>query len=119
MAEDGEELELIKMLNLAEGEGVDERLRRWAQAFETWLEARCSRYHRTVGLLTHQAWREFLALSAKAPWEVEAEDVNAYVRTLEARGVRPKTVANLLAPLGSFYAYCQENGVDALCGPGH
>lgn len=117
VTEDKERFELIKMLDLPEGAGLDERTRRWAGAFEAWLEERRRAVNRSTGSDSYRAWGEFLALSGKVPWEVDGEDVGAYIRHLEERRLRPTTIGHRLAGLGSFYAYCQEHGVDPECGP--
>lgn len=118
MAEDSEDLELIKMLDLPAGAAVDERLRRWARAFESWLHERRAGCHRTVELRSRLAWREFLALTQKPPWQAGPEAVNAYASSLQARGLRPYTISSRLTALSNFYSYCQQVGVDAQCQPG-
>lgn len=118
MEEDRATFELINLLDLPEGTPLDERLWRWAEAFDAWLEGRFSGYHASVGPDSHHAWREFLAFTGKAPWEVGVEEVNAYIQSLEERGLRPQTINGRLACLGSFYAYCQEKDVDVWRGAG-
>ncbi|HLE14116.1 MAG TPA: site-specific integrase, partial [Anaerolineales bacterium] len=113
--------ELIELLERAEFE--DEairgaRMRRWAEAFEAWLEERRSRFSRNVGEDSFTAWREFLAYLRKPPWEARAEDVEAYVATLQERGASTGTIQKRLTGLAKFYAYCQKEGIDPECGEG-
>lgn len=117
MAEDKTTLELLVLLDLPQEESVDERLWRWALAYQAWLEARRTGCHSSIGFLSFHAWREFLSLIPKPPWEVAIEDINTYISSLEQRGLRPGTISGRLSALGSFYAYCAQRGVDALSGP--
>lgn len=96
MAEDIEELELIQLLELPAGTPLDERLWRWSLAFEAWLEERRTGFNSNIGFYSHHAWREFLAFARKPPWEVSTADVNAYIQSLEARGLRPGTISGRL-----------------------
>ena len=50
--------------------GASERLMRWAEAFDEWLEIRRTRFSPNVGEDSHRAWAEFLAFTRKAPWEI-------------------------------------------------
>ena len=71
---------------------ASERLWRWAEAFETWLEERYSQFSRNVGKQSHLAWREFLQFSQKYPWEVGVEEVEDYIEMLQGRGLSPATI---------------------------
>jgi hypothetical protein len=67
MAHDDANLELIQLLDLPAGTPLDERLWRWAVAFEAWLEERRTGFHPNVGFDSHLAWSEFLAFTGKPP----------------------------------------------------
>ena len=111
-------LELFQLLNLPEAALADERLRRWAEAFQAWMEERRARFCPTTGRGSYNAWREFLTLTRKPPWEATVADVEAYAETLQKRKLRPATIFDRLSRLAQFYAYCQANGIDAECGAG-
>lgn len=115
---DDEPLELLQLLSLPPGAPLVQRHRRWARAFETWLHARRTQHHPSLGRSSHQAWREFLDLTRKSPWQVTVADVDAYTASLEARGLRPSTIATRLAALSSFYAHCHEHRIDPRLRPG-
>ncbi|HEY5573967.1 MAG TPA: hypothetical protein VIK64_13180, partial [Anaerolineales bacterium] len=66
MDESGRALELVKLLNMEEGEVNGERMERWGQAFEDWMEERRTRFSQKVAKRSHLAWREFLASTRKA-----------------------------------------------------
>lgn len=126
MAGDEQDLELLKLLRLRAGAPVDARTRRWAEAFEAWLEER----RRTVKHATisdsYRAWREFLAVSGKGPWEVKREDVEAYTGCLEERGLSPSTIGHRLVIDAATPQYYSLNPVEVpdaapgilLAGPG-
>jgi integrase len=110
--------ELIRLLYGEEAEGKvnpDERLRRWAEAFDDWLEYRGTRFSRKIGAASHKAWAEFLAITRKAPWEVEVEDVEAFIEALRGKGLRASTILGRLAGINRFYEYCLEEGIDPQC----
>jgi hypothetical protein len=98
--------------------GASERLMRWAEAFDEWLEARRTRFSPNVGEDSHRAWAEFLALTRKVPWDVQVEDVQAYIEALEGKGLRAGTIQGRLTGLKKFYEHCQEQGIDAQCPAG-
>jgi integrase/recombinase XerC/integrase/recombinase XerD len=118
MDESGRALELVKLLNMEEGEVNGERMERWGQAFEDWMEERRTRFSQKVAKRSHLAWREFLASTRKAPWEVGVEDVEGHIAELEKRGLRPGTILDRLAGLSKFYEHCQKKGIDPVCEAG-
>jgi integrase/recombinase XerD len=61
------------------------------------------------------AWREFLALTRKPPWQATAADVEAYAQTLKKRKLRPGTISHRLTRLTKFYEYCQAHRTDPQC----
>jgi len=107
--------ELVSLLKIDAAEVDGERLESWAQAFQDWLEERRARFSPNTAERSHLAWREFLAFTEKAPWEVRIADVEGYVAELEKRGLCAGTITNRLAGLSTFYEYCQEKGIDPLC----
>lgn len=86
MNENLKSMELFKLLKVAEGKVVGERMGRWAEAFEDWIEARKTRFSPNVGADSYTAWREFLAFTGQAPWGVRVPDVEGYVEDLSVRG---------------------------------
>jgi len=118
MDESGRALELVKLLNMEEGEVNGERMERWGQAFEDWMEERRTRFSQKVAKRSHLAWREFLASTRKALWEVGVEDVEGHIAELEKRGLRPGTIVDRLAGLSKFYEHCEKKGIDPLCEAG-
>lgn len=110
--------EMGEVLRAAGQDDPGERLERWAQAFEDWVEERKARCTPRAGADAERAWREFLGYTGKAPWEATTADVEAYAAALEARGLQAWTIAKRLSGLTEFYRYCQEKGVDPICGAG-
>jgi integrase len=111
--------ELIRLLEGGVRDGtvqIDERLQRWAEAFEAWLEMRRTQFSRNVGVDSYNAWKEFLAFTRKAPWEVQAEDMEAFIEALEDKGLSVGTIQNRLTGLNQFYKYCQVNAIDEQSG---
>jgi site-specific recombinase XerD len=116
-----QENELIRLLFGDEAEEAlnpDERLRRWAEAFDAWLEERRTQFSPNVGPDSHKAWAEFLAFTRKAPWEVRVEDVEAYIEALEGKGLQAGTIQKRLTGLKKFFKYCQEYRIDPKCEAG-
>ncbi len=91
---------------------VSERLTRWAEAFDTWLDEREHLKNRNMRRIAHCAWRDFLTFNKKAPWETDEADVLEWVEALVERGLRPSTINQRLTALTKFYLYCQEQGID-------
>ena len=118
MSENEKTLELLRLLNVDEGDAVGERMMRWAEAFEAWMEERKARVSPKVAKFSIIAWGEFLASTDKPPWEVEAADVEAHLEALEKRKLRPGTLKQRLIGLAKFYDYCQANSIDAECPAG-
>ena len=67
--------------------GVSERLMRWAEAFDEWLEVRRTRFSPNVGKDSHKTWAEFLAFTRKAPWDIQVGDVEAYIKPVQGSKV--------------------------------
>ncbi len=113
--------ELIRLLYGDEAEGAiqpEERLRRWADPFDAWSDERSTGFNLNVGEDSYTAWKEFLAFTLKAPWDIQVEDVEAYIKALKGEGLRAGTIHKRLTGLKKFYEHCQENGIDALCEAG-
>ena len=98
------------------GEAMGERMRRWGEAFEAWLEERKTRFSPNVGKEAHNAWKDFLGYTRKPPWEVRVEDIEAYIQALKKRGLSIGTIHKRLTGLAKFYEHCQEHGIGAICG---
>jgi integrase len=96
--------------------GASKRLLRWSQAFNNWLEFRYKRSKVRVTNAQKLAWREFLELSLKMPWEMTGDDVQAYLDSLAARGLENISIRGKLMMLSSFYQWCQKRGIDPECG---
>jgi integrase len=118
MNENQKPLQLLQLLDLDEGAAVGERLGRWTGAFESWLAERRSRLAATTAQISYTAWREFLALTGKPPWEATVSDVEAYLAALTKRKLRPNTIKLRLTGLARFYEYCQASGIDPQCPAG-
>jgi len=90
-----------------------ERMQRWAAMFADWLRMRTESYRRQVAVRDRTAWCQFLGLVNKTPWEVDAQDVQAYVEHLLEKGISPGTISNRLSSLSVFYDYvqAQEQGM--------
>ena len=86
-----------ELIRLLEGNGrggaiqVDKRLQHWADAFDEWLEVRRTQFSRNVGGDSYNAWKEFLVFTKKASWDVQVEDVEAFIEAQEGKGLRAGT----------------------------
>ena len=119
MDEEKRSLELVRLLygdEGGEGQAMGERMRRWGEAFETWLEERKTRFSPNVGKEAYNAWEDFLGFTQKPPWEVRVEDIEVYVEALKKRGLSIGTIHKRLTGLAKFYEHCQERGIEAECG---
>src|SRR3990170_4138459 len=119
MDEEKRSLELVRLLygdEGGEGQAMGERMRRWGEAFETWLEERKTRFSPNVGKEAYNAWEDFLGFTQKPPWEVRVEDIEVYVEALKKRGLSIGTIHKRLTGLAKFYKHCQERGIEAECG---
>ncbi len=98
--------------------GASERLRRWCEAFEAWLEERRQNYRPGAFKAAGQAWGRLLRQQGKMPWELRQEDFEQHAAWMEARGYAWTTIANALGYMASFYRWCDERMVDPECGAG-
>jgi hypothetical protein len=105
-------LELLHLLNLSQSSLPAGRLQRWAEAYQAWIGERRARFSPTTSQLSYTAWREFLDLIRKLPWEATAADVEAYIAALEQSKLRRGTITCRLAALSQFYKYCQAKRID-------
>lgn len=87
---------------------ASERLLRWSQAFEAWLENRGQVSQRGRGNAL-RSWSDFLQVRRKPPWEMEESDVLAYVAWLEQEKYREGTISRRVQILSSFYVYAAQN----------
>jgi integrase/recombinase XerD len=118
MQKDRQSLEFLELLNLETNETIDPRLLLWARAFQFWIAERRSVPSPSIGKDAFAAWRDFLAMIPKPPWEIEPADVQAYLESLQSRKLRPGTIGKRLNALSQFYACCQTNRVDPGCEAG-
>ena len=84
-----------------------DKLRRWAEAFDAWLEVRRTRFSPNVGKDSYLAWKEFLAFTRKTPWDIQVEEVEAYIAALKGKGLRAGTIQQPMTELKKFYEHCQ------------
>ncbi len=77
--------------------GSSERLIRWAEAFDDWLEVRRTRFGSNIGKDSHRAWAEFLAFTRKAPRDIRVEEVEDYVTPVQGSKVILGQNSNFLA----------------------
>src|SRR3990172_1689278 len=103
---------LLDLINLQDGQLIEDRLLRWAAAFDAWLGERRARFGPRAAVDALNAWREFLALTRQPPWQATAVDVEAYVETLQKSKLRPGTISHRLTRLSKFYEYCQAHATD-------
>jgi integrase len=115
MAKSGELIRLLFGKMAEEAIVPDDRLRRWVEAFDDWLEVRRRDFSQNVGKDSYAAWKDFLTFKRKAPWDIQVEDVEAYIEDLKGKGLRAGTIQRRLTGLKKFYEYCQENEIDAQC----
>ena len=100
------------------GEASPERLVRWCEAFEGWLEERRRNCHASTYRAGITAWKRLLGRVAKAPWEISQGDVLAYATWLQEEGLAPSTIRYELSTISSFYRWCCQMKVDPEMGEG-
>jgi integrase len=108
---------LISCIYKEEAESVygcaGQRLLRWAQAFEAWLEEHGRRYADPMAIKTaRKSWREFYKFAKIMPWEVTEQDVKNFAEQLEKTGVSLRTKNRRVLDLSLFYEYCHLHQVD-------
>ena len=118
MNENAKPLDLLELLNLDDGQVIEDRLLRWAEAFQAWIAERRARFTPNVAADSYTAWREFLAFTGKPPWEATVADMEMYIGALKKSKLRPGTIQIRLAGLAKFYDYCLANCIDAECEAG-
>jgi len=120
-----EKNEMPMLLRLLFGEraeialrGASERLRRWARAFEDWMEERGRNYKPVTSKQARLAWQRLLSHSGKVPWELERADIEEHAAWMQAEGYATTTINNNLGILANFYRWCSERQVDPECEAG-
>ena len=90
---------------------IEERLVRWAEAFDTWLAERESQGGVKVRRIGEMAWFELLSFTMTKPWQISTNDVQAWVVSQE-RGVRcASTIQGRLTAISKFYDYIEGGGL--------
>jgi hypothetical protein len=98
--------------------GASERLMRWARAFEAWMQARQGRCGRDSVKHSRLAWGRLVRQCGNMPWEMEAEDIEAYTAWMREEGYSPSTVYNALGYILNFFRWCREREIDPECQAG-
>ena len=83
----------------------------WENAAADWLRGKRSERTRQAYA---DAWRDFLARVAVAPWLVTRADVITYRDGLAAAGLSDATICQRLAALSSFYRFALSEGLAGL-----
>jgi site-specific recombinase XerC len=83
----------------------------WVQAFEAWLEGQRSEYTR---LVYRQAWQLLVSSTGKMPWELQQQDLQAWLEAMQRRG---NSVASLQARLAAIRSYYRELEPLGVCNP--
>lgn len=89
-------------------ENASERLLRWAGLFESWLSERKGET-RIQRISAVRAWRKYLGILHKPPWEGQESDVYALLDLMEEEGKSAYSIGNHLTEIASFYRYAQEH----------
>jgi integrase/recombinase XerD len=82
--------------------------RDWSDAIELFLSSRKSE---ATGRAYGAALRDLLATSGKRPWEITRTDIIRWTRSMQERGMSPATIAQRLAGVSSFFAFCMTEYV--------
>jgi len=120
----GEEGRTARLMELLFGEaaetaqrGASRRLRRWAGAFEQWLEALQAGFKPSSQRQALLAWRRLLRQSHQMPWELQKEDINQHAQWMLEDGYSSATVSNAIGYFEHFYGWCADHRVDPAGGP--
>ena len=84
------------------------RLKRWAEAFETWLERRERAQGVKVRRWAELAWEELLSFTQKQPWEITRNAVQAWVDAQVREGRSASTIQGRLTAISKFYQTIHE-----------
>jgi hypothetical protein len=93
---------------LASPSWASERLMRWCQAYEDWLEERKERYGANTIKQSKLAWKRVLQEQKRMPWELREADIEGHARWMQAVGYSPATISNALGIIANFYRWCSE-----------
>ena len=99
-------------------QGAGERLRRWSQAFEEWLEERKRKYMASTNKPAIPTWRRLLRERRKMPWEMRREDIEQHAAWMKEEGYAAPTIANGIGIMANFYRWCTERKIDPECEAG-
>jgi site-specific recombinase XerD len=119
MKEHEEPLAMMELLFGAPAQAAQreapERMLRWRQAFQDWLEERKRRYKRDTLKQSKTAWKRLAQQCRKTPWEMTAQDFEEHAEWMEKEGYSPATISCALGIFANFYRWCEERRVDPEC----
>jgi integrase len=98
--------------------GVSRRLKKWARAFDGWIDERTRFYQKAAVRFSRNVWRKLVRQCGKMPWELKREDIEAYIAWMEGEGYARGTITRSVELVSSFYQWCARLGVDTACGEG-
>ena len=93
---------------------ASDRLLLWSEAFDAWLADLRNDHHSETCAQAASAWKGLLRGRRMLPWELEQQDIEDHVATLQAQGCAPGTINNFLVHLSGFFRWCGERQVDPL-----
>ena len=108
MNKDEKALELLNLVHGVQTGADGERLRRWAEAFDAWLDQREAQFNPKLRKASKRAWRSFLSFVGKVPWEVDEGDGLAWTKYLQEQGRTKITIGHKLTKLSKFFDHCIE-----------
>ena len=94
-----------------------ERLLRWSRAFDDWLAEVQQEHTDRTWCSVRRAWQRFLGHSKKLPWEITPVDMQAFIASLEAGGLKPSSINRFITDLSKFYRWSASHGIDPETGP--
>jgi integrase len=98
--------------------GASRRLKKWARAFDEWIDERTRLYQKHAVRHSLNVWRMLVRHCGKMPWELKREDIEAYIAWMEGEGYARGTIARSVELVSSFYRWCARLRVDTACGEG-
>src|SRR4030067_115489 len=95
------------------------RLAKWSNAFDAWIDLRSRQVSKNAVYMCVISWRRLARQQqGKMPWEITAGDIHQHIDWMKAQGLSRSSITYALGSFTSFYAWCDERGVDKGCGKG-
>ncbi len=94
------------------------RLRKWARAFDRWIEELRRDHHKNTPARAVLEWRRFVRHCGKLPWQVANQDIADHFAWMQQEGLSKSSLIDAHHFFVDFYRWCADKRLDLASGAG-